>query len=46
MDTLYTSLLSGHELASSLRQAERKIRDSAGTAHPYYWAAFDGFGRN
>lgn len=45
MGLFYSSLLSGHTVASALHSASRTLYNMPGKAHPYYWAAFSSFGR-
>ena len=45
MELFYHALLGGATVADSLREAEASIRRMPNTEHPYYWAAFAGFGR-
>ena len=44
MDQFYEALLSGSDVARSLQQAARRLRENSATSHPYYWAAFQNFG--
>jgi CHAT domain-containing protein len=44
MDQFYDALLSGSDVARSLQQAARRLRENSATSHPYYWAAFQNFG--
>jgi CHAT domain-containing protein len=45
MDEFYSELLAGGSLAGVLTGAAGKIRSNPDMSHPYYWAAFTGFGR-
>jgi CHAT domain-containing protein len=45
MNRFYELLLSGRSVADALREAAEAIRNSDGTSHPYYWAAFQTYGR-
>jgi CHAT domain-containing protein len=45
MSSFYGSLLKGQPVSSSLKTAREELRRTPATAHPFYWAAFDGFGR-
>ena len=45
MDAFYPALLSGSSVARALQSASAEIRRHPETSHPYYWAAFGGFGR-
>ena len=40
MERFYKHLLTGHDVASSLRAAQIELIVRPGMAHPYYWAAF------
>jgi CHAT domain-containing protein len=40
MDFFYRQLLSGHDVARSLRAAQMELAAQPRMAHPYYWAAF------
>jgi CHAT domain-containing protein len=44
MDRFYDGLLSGSDVARSLQQSARGLRENSATSHPYYWAAFQNFG--
>jgi CHAT domain-containing protein len=44
MDHFYEALLSGSDVARSLQQSARRLRENSATSHPYYWAAFQNFG--
>jgi len=44
MDRFYTSLLSGDDVATALRDAARRVREDPATSHPYFWAGFQSFG--
>jgi CHAT domain-containing protein len=44
MDQFYEALLSGSDVARSLQQGARRLRENGATSHPYYWAAFQNFG--
>lgn len=41
MTDFYTRLLSGDTVANSLRNAELTLASLPGSAHPYYWSAFE-----
>jgi CHAT domain-containing protein/tetratricopeptide (TPR) repeat protein len=41
MKEFYTRLLTGEEVANSLRAAELALASQPTSAHPYYWAAFE-----
>jgi CHAT domain-containing protein/tetratricopeptide (TPR) repeat protein len=41
MTHFYVGLLSGRDAASSLRDAELALASMPGSAHPYYWSAFE-----
>lgn len=43
MQAFYAKLLSGNNVAQSLRQARMQLLGSQAFAHPYYWAAFSAF---
>ena len=45
MNVFYQALLNGATVPNSLREAESVVRRIPGTEHPYFWAAFSGFGR-
>jgi CHAT domain-containing protein len=45
MQSFYRALLNGQSVSSSLRTARAELHSLPATAHPYYWAAFEGFGR-
>jgi len=45
MRVFYDALLSGHSVPSSLQRARMDLQRLAGVTHPYYWAAFEAFGR-
>lgn len=45
MRLFYTHLLGGQPVSSAMQMARAEMRRSAGTAHPYYWAAFEVYGR-
>ncbi len=45
MDAFYTRLLAGDTVAGASLAAAGRIREDQGTAHPYYWAAYQLFGR-
>jgi CHAT domain-containing protein len=45
MRSFYSALLKGQPVSSSLQTARADLRHAPATAHPYYWAAFDAFGR-
>jgi len=45
MASFYRRLLQGSSVAESLRLSAEDIRTRAETAHPYYWAAFNLFGK-
>jgi CHAT domain-containing protein/cytochrome c-type biogenesis protein CcmH/NrfG len=42
----YESLFAGHSVGRALRDARTELRSEAETAHPFFWAAFGGFGRS
>lgn len=44
IESFYDELLQGHSVGESLALAESSLR--AHQPHPYYWAAFEAFGRN
>lgn len=44
MERFYQRLFSGETVSDALADAERLVRKTS--EHPYYWAAFDSFGRN
>jgi CHAT domain-containing protein len=44
MDRFYDGLLSGSDVARSLQESARGLREKSATSHPYYWAAFQNFG--
>jgi CHAT domain-containing protein len=44
IELFYRALLAGDSVVESVRQAENALRSHPGTAHPYYWAAFNTFG--
>jgi CHAT domain-containing protein len=44
MDQFYEALLSGSDVARSLQEGARRLRQNSATSHPYYWAAFQNFG--
>jgi CHAT domain-containing protein len=46
MQSFYDHLLQGDTPSLALRSAIAGIRHQAATAHPYYWAAFNAFGRS
>jgi CHAT domain-containing protein len=46
MDYFYDQLLLGASVPEALRTASMKLRKEAGRDHPYYWAAFESFGRS
>jgi CHAT domain-containing protein/tetratricopeptide (TPR) repeat protein len=43
MELFYQSLLGGHSVADSIRQAQLSLRSRNGMSHPFYWAAFTAF---
>jgi len=45
MASFYKNLLRGSSVAESLRLSAKDVRMRPGTAHPYYWAAFNLFGK-
>ncbi len=45
MRFFYDGLMDGEPVALSLNAARNRLRRQTATAHPYYWAAFDVFGR-
>jgi CHAT domain-containing protein/tetratricopeptide (TPR) repeat protein len=45
MKNFYVVLLSGRSVPQSLREAAARVRARPGKSHPYYWAAFNTFGR-
>jgi CHAT domain-containing protein/tetratricopeptide (TPR) repeat protein len=45
MAGLYSGLFAGLPAAQALQQAADKLRLQPATSHPYYWAAFDSYGR-
>jgi len=44
MELFYERLLAGASVPQALASAEAALRQK--TPHPYYWAAFDAFGKN
>ena len=46
MRAFYQHYVAGGSAAHALQAAAGKLRASPATGHPYYWAAFDAFGRN
>lgn len=44
MTLFYSSLKRGSSVGRALQEARNGVRVAAGTAHPYYWAAFSTFG--
>lgn len=45
MRFFYDGLMNDEPVALSLNAARNQLRQKPATAHPYYWAAFDVFGR-
>jgi CHAT domain-containing protein/tetratricopeptide (TPR) repeat protein len=45
MEAFYGALLQGNSVGESVRLAAARVRDRPGWSHPYYWAAFQAFGR-
>jgi CHAT domain-containing protein/tetratricopeptide (TPR) repeat protein len=45
MHTLYRELLRGNTVAEALRLSMFQMHTTSQYAHPYYWAAFEAFGR-
>jgi CHAT domain-containing protein len=45
MDRMYQALLSGSDASGALRKAAADFRKAPATAHPYYWAGFQTYGR-
>jgi CHAT domain-containing protein len=45
MAEFYPRLLQGLPTAKALQQVADKLRTQPRTSHPYYWAAFDSYGR-
>jgi CHAT domain-containing protein len=45
LENFYVELLAGRSVGESLQLAAADIRAQPQTAHPYYWAAFNAFGR-
>ncbi len=45
MRSFYEVLLQGETVSAALQKARMELRAAPATAHPYYWAAFDAFGR-
>jgi CHAT domain-containing protein/cytochrome c-type biogenesis protein CcmH/NrfG len=45
MNSTYRALLSGRSVPSALRDVYREFSNTPATSHPYYWAAFNVFGR-
>ncbi len=46
MESFYRKLLNGNTVSDSLRLSAEEVRASRATNHPYYWAAFNSFGRS
>ena len=46
MDSFYRKLLDGNTVSDSLRLSAEEVRTHRETNHPYYWAAFNSFGRS
>ena len=46
MNAFYVRLLRGETVSESLRQTARDMREVHATSHPYFWAAFEAFGRS
>lgn len=44
MKHFYQGLFSGLSVSKAISTAERSIRDSPQTSHPYFWASFDVYG--
>jgi CHAT domain-containing protein len=45
MSLFYSALLSGSPVPVALKRAAQEIHSQAATVHPYYWAAFEAYGR-
>ncbi|HEV2961595.1 MAG TPA: CHAT domain-containing protein, partial [Candidatus Angelobacter sp.] len=45
MGYFYGALLKGQSVSSSLKTARAELRHTPSAGHPFYWAAFDAFGR-
>ena len=46
MRTFYSKLLQGDSIAGALQGTEADFRSNNRTIHPYYWSAFEVFGRS
>jgi CHAT domain-containing protein len=46
MHSFYAQLLAGRDVGNALSVAESQVLHRPGAEHPYYWAAFDAFGKN
>jgi CHAT domain-containing protein len=45
MRSFYRDLVRGQTVAAALQQAEHQMQTTSQYQHPYYWAAFEVFGR-